>query len=249
MEVFMYATIRLHQACAIASFVMLPVLFIAKKGTPFHKKTGKVLLVVSVALVVFAILTVVNPPFLAYWADDIRRNGWQRFLSIFGLGTAFLWWFAALYSYFFFSALRVWPRFRAARAGRRSSNWFDYLLTAIALTVSAYYWGIAVYYAIVSPGFPRLLPLSTAMVGFGLWDLVTYFRPVTSFRVAALTHGSRMYIAWWMLMIGVLIRQGGLSMRANGGRAGYEITAAILVAMAILLFHWNRQISAPPKAA
>ena len=250
MEFLMNITIKIHQYSAIMACILMPVLFLARKGTPFHISVGRLIGAISIVLVGSAILTVINPPFEQYWANDITIHEWRYFLSIFGLGTAFLWWVAAVYGYAFFSALRVWPRLKAQRAGSRSSNWLDYFLTAIALTIGSYYGTISVIQAVTSESvYPRLLPISIVFVGLGLWDLVTYFRPISSFRVAALTHGSRLFVAWWMLIVGVLIRQRQHVAANDGGVSEYTVNSLLLVVFLALLFYWNRQVSPAASAS
>lgn len=117
----------------------------------------------------------------------------------------------------------------AHHAGKRTSNWFDYCLTALAFSVGCYYGTISVIEAITSSySYPRLLPMSLAFVGFGLWDLVTYFRPIDSFRVAAITHGCRLFAAWWMLIVGMLIRQGQHVAAGEGGSANTSSAPSFL---------------------
>jgi hypothetical protein len=249
MTALMDATILVHRLSAIAAFALMPVSFLLPKGTRFHKLYGRLLLGVSLLVVGFSLLTLVNPAFLPYWADDVARHHWQSFLAIFGLGRGFLIWVATYYAYFFFSALRVWPRWRAAHiAGHPGAAGLpDYALTAVALGIGGYYGAIAAVWAVSSYGYPRLVVMSVALLGFGLFDLGTYLRPIRSFRTAALTHGVRLYMAWLMLLVGVAIRY--TENAAPGSHNLLELTtsALTLALLAGLLLHWRRQLPAAPS--
>jgi hypothetical protein len=238
-----------HQATAIAVFFLMPVAFLARKGTRFHRALGRLLLHLSIVLLAFALLTLANPGFLAYWAENVARHNWTRFLSVFGLGRGFLVWVATFYGYFYFSALRVWPRWQSRHAVRRlgPGSLLDYALTALALGIGGYYGVVAAVQMIVSSdNYPRLVPMSLALLGFAVFDLVTYVRPIRSFTTAALTHGVRLYMAWWMLLVGMLIRRKEEVTAGVSTMTAFVGTGTVWVLLVGLFLYWRWQVSRGP---
>jgi hypothetical protein len=136
------------------------------------------------------------------------------------------------------------PWARHADARFSAGNLFDYALTALALGMDGYYGAIAGIQAIVSSyGYPRLVPRSLALLGFGVWDLVTYVHPIRSFETAALTHGIRLYMAWWMLIVEILIRHTQDVATGSSHAGEFAVTGAILAVLVGLIVYWERQLS------
>ncbi len=81
--------------------------------------------------------------------------------------------------------------------------------------------------------------MSIAMLAFAIVDVASYRRPRRTFRSAYLEHGSRMYFAWWMLLMGPIIRS-----HHWDGLTSLLSTVLVLGAYAGLRVHWQRQLAA-----
>lgn len=231
MEGLLDVTIWVHVGLGLTGFVLWPILFVARKGTPFHVAFGKAMVLLGTVVLVTAIAILFNPAYTERFEEDIVRYGWRTDVS----KTLFVWiW--GYYLYFLYSGWRIWLRWRA---GTLSRGPIDYGLTAVALLLG----GVGTVLGLVSAAeppldYPRLLPMSLAMLVFGLLDLRSYRRPATEFRSAYVAHGSRLYFGWWMLLVAPLLRSPDW-----GTALSFASTALVLVGYVGLRWWWLRQLS------
>lgn len=231
MEGLLEVSIWVHAGLALAGIVLWPILFVARKGTPFHLAFGKAMVLLGTVVLVAAAAIFFNPEYTDRLQEDIARYGWRTNVS----KTLFVWiW--GYYFYFLYAGLRIWLRWRD---GTLSRGPIDYGLTAVALVLGGVGTGLALVTALDPPfDYPRLLPMSLAMLVFGLLDLRSYRHPATDFRTAYLAHGSRMYFGWWMLLMGPVLRSPDW-----GNTLSFASTAFVLVGYLVLRWWWLRQLA------
>ena len=130
-----------------------------------------------------------------------------------------------------------------------SAGVIDYALTAIAFGFGGYYGFISVYQAIDSSyAYLRLLPMSVALFTFAVWDVLTYLRPTQRWNVSYFSHRLRMYMAWWMLLVGLLIRQSSDYISERQNIAGeYGTKVLVFLVLGALCLYWRRGLEPTPR--
>lgn len=231
MELFLNVSIAVHLTAALLGLVTIPVLFFARKGTRFHIALGRIEIGVGTVVLAGAACIIFNPAYSARLQLDIAHYGWSTHVS--KLLFAWIW---GYFAYFFYSGLRIWYRKRGR--GPMTHGICDYALSAVALALGGAGTLIALLHLVKGPlDWPRLVPMSAAMVVFAIGDIVSYARPPTTFRAAYLAHGSRMYFAWWMLLMGPLLRS-----HWWGGPLSFASAVVVVGGYLALRTYWLRQL-------
>lgn len=209
----------------------MPVLFVAGKGTRFHILSGRIEIALASAILVAAVCIVFNPAYDARLGRDIAHYGWSQHVS-----KLLFVWIWGYFFYFFSSALRIWSRWHNGPPMTRGP--VDFGLTAVALALGGAGAVIAVLRLVNGPmDWPRLVPMSAALLVFGILDIKGYVRPSGHFEDAYLAHGSRLYFAWWMLLMGPLLRS-----HFWGGASSLSSSILVIGLYVALRSFWLRQL-------
>lgn len=231
-------SIWVHAGLALAGIVLWPVLFVLKKGTRFHVAYGKAMVGLGAVVLLAAAAIFFNPDYTQRLQHDIVHYGWRT--NVHKVLFAWIW---GYFFYFLCTGVRIWLRRRDGATLSRGP--VDYALTAIGLGLGGAGTALSLVQALHPPlDWPRLGPMSVAMLVFAIFDLHSYRHPEMSFRTAYLAHGSRMYFGWWMLVMGPILRSPDW-----GGWLSFWSTAGILAGYVLLRWWALKQLGSSTTEA
>lgn len=204
-------TVWIHIASGfLATFIVIPINLLNKKGSKFHKIIGKISIYLVLSIVISGLLMLINPIFNDKFALSINKHHWNSFFKAAYYGPLFFIWLDIISIYMVGSSIRVWSRVNAIRRGLKSYNFLDIFLATIMALSSIFFIYVGIY------DYKNHITFAYAFILLGSLLLIISIGNLFTFRKSAnkillnwgwLAHGFKMLFFWHGLITAFLIRE------------------------------------------
>jgi len=201
-DTYLATVVPIHAGAAIiAAVILCPGAILARKGSRTHKIFGYLVQAATTVLVIssFFLLYDTNLTEIIINATVFPRGEYNTFYLVM---------ISFTFSYFSYSAVRVW--YRVPRDGRSevTSNWIDWGLAALAIFTGLSFLTTSIYtLASNNPLSIIYLNGSILLLIFAFFDVYTFFFPPSASRFPWwMLHMAKMMYLWFTLIRFIILR-------------------------------------------